>query len=181
MSVIKALRNLSTMEYYKNAIYIRKDLTQWMLRDFGAKKYPKNVTQIVKDMEESDQKVIDDIFAKYGRSPKHEYQGEYPVWFVDFERNKISEILWDMMSNITKANSIYPTYTCEWEMRRNFQNLAITTCYRLYQELQYIQSLFPQDLNKFAPLLGDIEREVDLLKGWRQSDNKKRSKLKGMD
>lgn len=52
MSVLKNLRSLSTMEFYKNALYIRKDLTQWLLRDFGAKKSPKSVKMIIKDITE---------------------------------------------------------------------------------------------------------------------------------
>ena len=35
MSVLKNLRTLSNMEYYKLAIFIRRDLTQIMLRDWG--------------------------------------------------------------------------------------------------------------------------------------------------
>lgn len=54
MSVIKALRNLSTMEYYKNAIYIRKYLTQWMLCDFGEKKNLKNIKYVIKDITEEE-------------------------------------------------------------------------------------------------------------------------------
>ena len=79
-----------------------------------------------------------------------------------------------MTVSITKANSIYAVMQSEWEERRRYQDEAIATCYWLYQELQYITSLFPTDLNRFIPLLEDIEKEVSLLKGWRQSDNKGR-------
>ena len=178
MSVLKALRSLSTMEYYKNAVHIRRDITQWMLRDFGARKNPKNVALVIKDISDEDRATVDEIFEKYGRSTKKEFQYEYPDWFVDFERRHISDILHDMMTDITEANSIYPVFVFEFELRRTHQDNAIAACYRLYQELQYIQSLFPQDLNRFAPLLGDIEREVNLLKGWRQSDNKRLAGLK---
>lgn len=188
MAVIKHLRDLSNMEFYKTAIYIRRDMTQWLLRDFGAKKHPKNVRQVVKDISDEDAEKVDAIFEKYGVKPKREYQSEYPQWFTDYERNIISNLLTEMVTNIIEANSIYPThrkdengedkkadivYESECGLRRTLQDKAIAVCYRLYQELQYIQSLFPQDLNRFCPLLGDIEREVDLLKGWRQSDNKR--------
>lgn len=174
MAVIKNLRNLSDMEFYKNAVFIRKDLTEWLIRDFGAKKNYKSIKQVLKDIDETDQKVIDDIFIKYGKNPHKEYQSEYPEWFVNYEREIISRILSDIMLNITQANSIYPYKDFEWDLRREYQDKAIAECYCLIQELQYIVSLFPTDLNRFVYLLEAIERETQLLKGWRQSDNKKR-------
>lgn len=38
MAVLKNLRNLSEMEFYKNAIGIRRDVTLWMLKEFGLKR-----------------------------------------------------------------------------------------------------------------------------------------------
>ena len=35
MSILKNFRNLSNMQFYKTAAFIRKDLTEWMMRDFG--------------------------------------------------------------------------------------------------------------------------------------------------
>lgn len=174
MSVLKNLRGLSEMQFYKTAIGIRKELTVWLLRDFGAKRNVKSVNQVVKNISPEDQKIVDDIFAKYGKTSNHTYKSEYPEWFVDFERRIISENLAELVTNITEANSIYPNYMFEWDLRRGFQDKAVANCYRLYQELQYIVSLFPTDLNRFVELLDDVEKEVQLLKGWRQSDNKKR-------
>ena len=37
---------------------------------------------------------------------------------------------------------------------------------------------FDTDLNRFVPFLEAVEKEIDLLKGWRQSDNKKRKERK---
>lgn len=176
MSVLKNLRNLSAMEFYKNALFIRKDLTQWLLRDFGAKKNPKNVRMVLKDITKEEQQTIDKIFENHGKSTNKEFQSEYPQWFVDFERKVITEKLFEMMTNITEANSIYPYRDFEWDLRREYQDKAITNCYAIFQELQYIVSLFPTDLNRFVYLLDKIEKEIDLLKGWRQSDNKRRDK-----
>ena len=65
MSVIKNLRSLSTMEFYKNAITLRKDITNWMLRNFGIKRNARSIAQVIKNIDKEDQKVIDNIFAKY--------------------------------------------------------------------------------------------------------------------
>lgn len=174
MAVLKNLRNLSKMQFYKTAIYIRQELTDWMLRDFGTTKNKKSVKQVIKDISPEDQQVIDEIFMKYGKSPNKEYQGEYPQWFMDHEREVILKILQELVENITRANTLYVSKgnRTEYELRRAYQDKAIGCCFVLYQELQYIISMFGTDLNKFIPILESIEKEVDLLKGWRQSDNK---------
>lgn len=177
MSVLKNLRSLSSMEFYKNAIELRKAITMWMLRDFGTRRNARSVASVIKDIEEADKRAIDDIFAKYGKSPNHEFQSEYPSWFVEFERNIIMEILQSIIYNITMANSIYPTddfLNDEYALRRKYQDVAISECYALLQELQYIVACFDTNINKLQPILDKIETEVDLLKCWRQSDNKKR-------
>lgn len=177
MSVLKNLRSLSSMEFYKNAIELRKAITMWMLRDFGIRRNTRSVARVIKDIEEADKLAIDEIFAKYGKSPNHEFQSEYPSWFVDFERNVIMKILQSLIYNITLANSIYPTddfLNDEYALRRKYQDVSISECYSLLQELQYIVACFDVNINKLQPILDRIEKEVDLLKGWRQSDNKKR-------
>lgn len=162
------------MEFYKNAICIRKDITNWMLKDFGTTRNKKSIQKVIKDIADEDKKTIDDIFLKYGKNPNKEFQSEYPSWFVDYEREVLFRILQEMIENITRANSIYVSKgnITEYELRRAYQDKAIGCCYVLYQELQYIVAVFGTDLNKFIPILEKIEKEVDLLKGWRQSDNK---------
>lgn len=61
MSVIKNLRSLSAMEFYKNAITLRKDITNWMLRNFGIKRNARSVVQVIKNIDKEDQRVIDNI------------------------------------------------------------------------------------------------------------------------
>ena len=172
MSVLKNLRNLSTMQFYKNAINIRKDITEWMMRDFGTTRNKKGIGQVIKDIEESDQKTIDEIFAKYGKSPHKEFQGEYPSWFMEYEREILFKIMQELVEDIIKANSIYVSNNTEYELRRAFQDKAIGCCYALYQELHYLKRVTGTDLNAFTTILEEIEKEVDLIKGWRQSENK---------
>ena len=178
MSVLKNLRGLSEMEFYKNALKIRKDITEWLLKDFGYRKNPRSIHCVVKGMTPDEQSQIDAIFAVHGKSPGKEFQSEFPSWFVDFERQVIIRILHDMMSDITRANSVYATLDFEFDLRRKYQDMAITCCYELYQELSYIRQSFRINLNKWLPVLDGIDREVNLLRGWRQSDNKRRKELK---
>lgn len=160
------------MQFYKNAIKLRKELTNWMLRDFGTTRNKKHISQAIKNIEEEDEKKIEEILQKYGKGTKLQY--EYPDWFVSYERETMTRLLQELVENITRANSIYVSKgnATEYELRRAYQDKAIGCCYVLYQELQYIASVFGTDLNFLIPILESIEKEVDLLKGWRQSDNK---------
>lgn len=166
------------MEFYKNAKRIRADLTDWLFRDFGNKHNPRSVRMVIKNIEAEDQKTIDDIFTKYGKSLNKEFQSEYPQWFIDHERDIVVRLLQDMMTGIIKANAVYIETEKEYEIRRGYQSQAIAACYALYTELDYIVSAIGTDLNKFIHILEAIDKEIDLLKGWRQSDNKKRPKAK---
>lgn len=161
------MRKLSSMEFYKNAVDLRRELTDWMMRDFGSKYTKKSVQQIIKNIDNSDQKIIDDVFAKYGKTSNQQFKSDYPSWFFDFERDVLMKLLHEMIANITYANSIYASHEFEFDMRRKYQNKAIANCYQIYQELQYITSSFNIDMNKIVRLLDEIEKEIDLLKGWR--------------
>lgn len=68
------------MQFYKNAIKLRKELTNWMLRDFGTTRNKKHISQAIKNIEEEDEKKIEEILQKYGKGTKLQY--EYPDWFV---------------------------------------------------------------------------------------------------
>lgn len=72
MSVLKNKRDLSDMEFYKNAIRMNQELATWMMRNFGTQRNPRSVNQVIKNINEDDQKTIDDIFSKYGKPPNHE-------------------------------------------------------------------------------------------------------------
>ena len=82
----------------------------------------------------------------------------------------------DCLREITKevyiANSIYPTCYEELVQRRLHQDEAIGQCYRLTQELQYAIETLPVDVNIFLRFGESIQKEVNLIKGWRKSDNK---------
>ena len=78
MSVLKNLRSLSEMQFYKTAITIRKELTIWLLKDFGTRRNAKSVNQVIKNITPEEQAQIDEIFARYGRTSRRTYQSEYP-------------------------------------------------------------------------------------------------------
>ena len=83
----------------------------------------------------------------------------------------------DKAVKVYVANSIYPTYREELIERRVHQDRAVGQCYRLTQELQYAIETLPVDVNKYLRFAEMIQTEINLLKGWRKSDNKFKSVL----
>lgn len=169
MSVLKNKRNLSDLEFYRNGIVLRKNLTELLLKDFGIRDKIRKSVAITKHMTEEDASTFQGIIDKYSCT---NIIDEYPIWLIDKMRNNILDICHEMIMNITVANSIYPTYESEYYDRRNYQNHAVGNCEQLLQEMQYIISIIPVDANKFMPYVNMITREIQLLKGWRKSDNR---------
>ena len=77
MGVLKNLQDLSDLEFYKQAEKLQDQLTEFCLRNFGLKRSPRNVKQIIKDIEEDDQKTINAIFEKYGITYEEALKGDF--------------------------------------------------------------------------------------------------------
>lgn len=175
MSLRKDQRSQSKMEFSINAKRLRKEVTDWLFRDFGQSK-KKTITHVIKKISEDDKENLTSMFEKYGVNSKYTFESEYPMWFIDFEKKTIITILRDLSKNITYANSIYATTLDELNERRKYQNRAISNCFDLKNEIENITEQIFIDLNKLI-FVERIKKEVKLLKGWRQSDNKLRKKL----
>lgn len=171
MSVVKNKRTLSDLEFFHNALMLRKEMTDLLLRDFGIKDKTRSVNKqpFILKMQKEDQEVMLELFQKYHIT---ELSEEYPMWLIERFRDGILDILHEMIMNITAANTIYPVYESELLERRNFQNRAIGNCEQLLQEMQYIISVVPVNAQKYMRYVEMIDKEIALLKGWRKSDNK---------
>lgn len=117
MGVLKNLQNLSDLEFYKCAEKLQDDITDFCLRNFGLKKSPRNVNQIIKDISEEDQSEINKIFEKYGKTPNQQYASEYPEWFIDNRKRRLLSYTDDLIDFIIEANTIYPTTLRECDDR----------------------------------------------------------------
>ena len=177
MSVLKNLQNLSDLEFYKCAEKLQDDITDFALRNFGLKRSPRSVKQIIKDIEETDQETINGIFAKYGRKPNQGFNSEFPEWFIENRKLHLIAFTDTLIENIIAANIIHPVTIAECDQRRCLQDAAIGVCGNLYREFQYLKRHLPINLNWIAGTIALIQYEEKLLKGWRQSDNKIRSKI----
>lgn len=135
MSVLKNKRGLSDLEFYRNGIVLRKNLTELLLRDFGIRSKIRKSTAITKHMTEEDAITFQNLVDKYECT---NIIDEYPDWLIDKMRNNILNLCYLMIMNITAANSIYPTNESEYYDRRNYQNHAIGNCEQLLHEINKI-------------------------------------------
>lgn len=165
---------MSPMEFWKNALDLRKQVTEWMMRDFGTKKNAKVIQNTVHGMTEEDVEAINGIMAKYGRSPR-QLQSVYPEWFLAQEIKYISGELFGLCNNIAHANSIYMLCDVDRDQRREYQNSAIGNCYALLQEIQFLIVVIGTDVNQLGDIVTKIEREISLLKGWKKADSRRKT------
>ena len=100
MGVLKNLQNLSDLEFYKCAEKLQDDITDFCLRNFGLKKSPRNVNQIIKDISEEDQSEINKKFEKYGKTSNQQYASEYPEWFIDNRKRRLLSYTDDLIDFI---------------------------------------------------------------------------------
>ena len=150
MAVLKNKRTLSQLEFFNNAIILRKEITKLLLQDFGIR----DKVRKVKDGE-NELTIIE----------------EYPKWLITFFRQSIISSLRNLMMNITAGNTIYPSTQEELAERRRYQTAAIINCEQLLCDFNYIAEVFPVELKKYMPFVDKILFEIKLLKGWRKSSN----------
>lgn len=172
MSVPKTKQRLSDLQFYRTALWLRKTIVFYLLRDFGIRDKIRKVGFFRKtvDVTEEDRAVIQQLADKYDlTNPLIE---EYPMWYLEDERTCITGLLRSLVHNIRRANKIYPTTVAEFDQRRAYQNNAIGDCEVLLAEFQHLIEVLPIDINKYEETVEKIDTEVELLKGWKKADNR---------
>ena len=177
MSVLKSKRGVSCMEFYHNALALRKYVTFRLLKDFGIKNTVRDKVHFLhtENLSDIDKKKLCELLQQCDYNATIE---EYPAWFISREREYISDLCRKLIAYITSANAIYITNEQESTQRRQLQNLAIATVEILIQELTFITEIIPStQADQLKPFIEMSTREIALLKGWRKSDNKVRKSL----
>ena len=170
MSVLKSKRKASQFEVFHHLTKMRKEVTDLLLRDFGfdLDKATKKVGRTfggrsLEELSPEEKDRYEKLLKKYLA---------FAEWFIIDERKVIIDCMRTITEDVYVANSIYPTCREELTERRLHQDRAIGQCYRLTQELQYVIETLPVDVNKYLRFAEMIQTEVNLIKGWRKSDNK---------
>ncbi len=171
MTVIKSKRNLSEMEFFRNALILRRSITTMLLRDFGVKDKCRSVKlfEHLAKISDADKNIIEPIFEKYNITT---ISAEWPDWLLTKFRDATYDFSKNIIHYIVAANTIYPTSLPESIQRRELQNAAIYSCQQLLIEMQFIISILPVNADKLQCYIDSIEKEIFLLRRWRKSDNK---------
>lgn len=111
--------------------------------------------------------LIKDSFGAKGTT-KEEYEH-----YITVVSKKILDIVLDIGTNIRMANSIYPKNNEELLERRLHQDMAIGLCYDLLTKYQLIMRTLKVKDNKFTVEAKNLIHEINCLKSWRTSDNKR--------
>ncbi len=158
MSVIVSKRKESRFEVLVHAISLHDMLLELMQRSFGVK----DPRQLVR------KKYL------FGKEQSEQY-AYYRTVMVE-SKKQIDHLCRLMIANIRGANSIYAHSDAELNQRREYQNDAIVNCEQIKSELMRIVTIFEVDINLYARYIQAINREVNLIKTWRQRDNKLKTK-----
>lgn len=170
MTVLKRKRKASQFEVFHHLYEMRRDLTNLLLMDFGlSPAKEERVLQKVLNGRDFDQ--LSDRDKERVIRVQQRIEG-YHDWFISSERSAIVDYLREITRDVFEANSIYPTCMAEYEQRRLMQDQALGKCYGLAQELQYVIESLPVNVNKYTRFAESIQTEINLIKGWRQSDNR---------
>ena len=170
MSVLKSKRKASQFEVFHHLNKLRRDITDLLLRDFGYS-FEKAEKRLEKRLGgRSYEELTDKEKEIYDRLKKRWVA--FDEWFIADERKVVTDCLRDITQEVYIANSIYPTCWEEYVERRLHQDRAVGYCYKLVQELQYAIETLPVDVNSFTRFGDAIQTKINLIKGWRKSDNK---------
>lgn len=170
MSVLKSKRKPSDFEVFHNLTNLRKDITDLLLRDFGYN-FDKSLDGIERMFNHrSYEELSEPEKSRYDKLKQR--NTAFAKWFINDERQIIIDCLREITKEVYIANSIYPMYMEELIERRIHQDKAIGQCYRLVQELQYCIETLPVDVNVYLRFSDAIRIQINLIKGWRKSDNK---------
>ena len=170
MTVLKNNRKESQFEVIKHFYRLRKDMTDLLLRDFGYSQ-SKSEKRMGKMFGGKSYEELSDSQKEHYNKNTSKNNG-FEEWFIGYQRDTIMGCIRKATEYIFSANSIYPSIPEELVERRIYQDKAIGQCYRLLQELQYTIETLPVDIEKYIRFTDNINKEINLLKGWRKADNK---------
>lgn len=97
--------------------------------------------------------------------------------FMEIRCRTLEDLTDKMLYHIKIANSIYPKCMAEWEERRVSMGKAIGCCYAILTNLQRITVRLRVPDTKYVVYIKTVDRMINSLRAWRQSDWKLKGKL----
>lgn len=156
MSVLASKRKESREEAIAYSLELYDMLIEFMQRSFAIKSREQYAT---------------------GKGLEVDYQAYAYIMLSTKEQIEKSASL--LTANLRAARSLFPTSMHEYEIRRDYLNAGIANCNQIINSLQRVVGRFNVDLNAYGRYSKAIDREIELIKRWRQRDNKMKSYLPG--
>lgn len=170
-NVVKSKRKTSQFEASHHLIKLRDDITKLCINDFGFSVDKCKERRDKYEVAVSHLSNKDEIMRRYDKK-----MDSFDTMFVDKECDVVLDLLRNIVEEFTYGNSIYPSNNiallAEYIERRKHITKAISVCYILRNELNYIARILPVDLNRYKNISENIEKQILLFKGVRQSDNR---------
>ena len=166
-------RKKSSLDVQHNIYKIRREITLNLMETFGysKQKFERHVKKAVAFIHnDEDRKAREDQLRQREEG--------FDLMFIEHERVRILDMVCEISTHIRKANTIYPSYMCEWLERRMELTRAMEACNALQDELQYIAETLPADKNKYMNIVLELEGEFRGIRALRQADNRLLKNLK---
>lgn len=171
MSVPKGKRNVSEVAFFDQAYKVEETVIKYVMSDFGTVMRYRDLTVFTQKakMDAGDKEIFNDLIEKYHIN----VEASYPQYIFDYYRECILKQCSELVSLISKAYTMYPNSAFEFNTKRQYQTDAISVCYDMKHTLQIAIKIFNSNhLEKFVPIINDIDKEIELLKTWRKDSNK---------
>ena len=158
----KSERKESKLQTIHNAYMIRMAVTNLAENNFYItfSKIEEKINNRIKGLDEKEQIRIKENMYKFYRN----------------QINRVSDNVIELATGISRhlriANTIFPTYMSEFEERRIEMDRAMACCNALQDELQYVGECLYADLNRYMNLVLQIQKEFNMIKSLRQTDNR---------
>lgn len=153
MSVYKSKRNESKFEPLSYSLELYVIFQDLVARNLGIK----DLDTLIKRK------------YQYGKAVKEDFP-YYRNEMYKFKK-RIKNGMLKLTDDLRAANTIYITTLSEYDKRRNYLDDAIVDCELIKKDLILFVEVFDIDLNIYKSYVDAIEREITLIKKWRQRDN----------
>ena len=171
--ILKKDRKETKFEVMDNMLDIWKQVTELSFRGFGKQKRKK--PKIPKNFDEWSEKSQNDWIANTNERTLR--QEQWDMNFINNETQVVDNICRKIVQLIDQANTMVPQTIMEFDQKRLWQDEAIGLCNNLKQELNHIADTIPCNKNFLAIQTDSIDKEINLLRGWRKSFNKNREEI----
>lgn len=172
MSVVKSERTQSPLEFMIEINRLERMTLEWLVRDFGKKPARFSIEELceIKGFHPDDTLTIKSVFSKYNIT---ELIDSYPEWNVAYFRNNLLEAIHKIKVNLELANGIFVNIPSDYDLRRHYQDNALSWCKRYEYELKSAVMYFHLSINdRLQQFILKLDRLTMLVKAWKESDRR---------